>query len=154
MGVEIEKKFLLQNEKWRSLSEKGHVIKQGYLSTEKERTVRVRLFDETGYLTIKGKSVGNSRLEFEYEIPKEDALQLLSLCKKPIIEKSRHKIKFGNHIWEVDEFEGVNEGLIVAEIELESENENFEIPDWIGKEVSDDVRYFNANLIQHPFKDW
>ncbi len=153
MGKEIERKFLIKADTWRM--EKGVKYRQGYLNTAKERTVRVRTIDDKGYLTIKGINVGATRLEFEYEIPASEAKQLLDqLCEKPLIEKNRHKIKHGGLVWEVDEFFGENEGLIVAEVELQSEDQLFEKPDWVGKEVTGEPRYFNANLIAHPFKKW
>jgi CYTH domain-containing protein len=154
MGTEIERKFLLRNDTWKKLA-KGTYYRQGYLNSHKERTVRVRTIDETGFLTIKGISVGATRMEYEYEIPVEDARVLLKeLCEKPIIEKNRYKIEFAGFIWEVDEFFGENKGLIVAEIELESEDQQFEKPDWIGEEVGDDSRYFNSSLIKNPFSSW
>jgi CYTH domain-containing protein len=128
--------------------------RQGYLSTVKERTVRVRTVEDKGYLTIKGIAMGASRMEFEYEIPRQDADTLLEICEKPLIEKNRYKIKHGGFVWEVDEFFGVNQGLIVAEIELESEDQFFSKPDWVGKEVTGDSRYFNANLIKNPYAKW
>ena len=154
MGQEIERKFLVRGDDWRRLAT-GKTYRQGYLSTIKERTVRVRTIDDKGFLTIKGISRGVSRSEFEYEIPAEEANQLLDdLCERPLIEKRRYKIPAGRHTWEVDEFFGENDGLIVAEIELASESEAFERPSWIGEEVSSDPRYFNANLIRNPYKNW
>ena len=154
MGIEIERKFLLSADTWKELA-KGTYYRQGYLNSQKERTVRVRTIGDTGFLTIKGISVGATRMEYEYEIPVEDARVLLSeLCEKPLIEKKRYKIEFAGFIWEVDEFFGENEGLIVAEIELESEDQQFEKPEWVGKEVSDDPRYFNSSLIKNPFSSW
>ncbi|HPI38246.1 MAG TPA: CYTH domain-containing protein [Ignavibacteriaceae bacterium] len=154
MGKEIERKFLVKSEEWKSLA-KGTYYRQGYLSTVKERVVRVRTIDDKGFLTIKGKVEGISRSEFEYEIPVDDAnLMLDSLCEKPIIEKYRAKIEYKGAIWEVDEFHGENEGLVVAEVELKDENQVVEIPSWIGEEVSGDPRYFNSNLIKNPFTKW
>ena len=154
MGQEIEKKFLITNEDWRGPA-KGKRYCQGYLSTEKDRTVRVRTIGEKGFLTIKGRTVGESRLEFEYEIPVGDARELLQeLCRKPLIEKTRYKIPFGGFTWEVDEFAGENQGLIFAEIELEYEGETFPRPHWIGREVTDDPRYYNANLVNTPYPKW
>jgi len=154
MGTEIERKFLLNGDAWKGLA-KGTYYRQGYLNSQKERTVRVRTIDETGFLTIKGISVGATRMEYEYEIPVEDAKVLLEeLCEKPIIEKNRYKIEFAGFIWEVDEFFGENEGLLVAEIELESEEQQFEKPNWVGEEVGSDSRYFNSNLIKNPFSSW
>ena len=154
MAHEIERKFLITGEAWRELA-KGTAYRQGYLSTVKERTVRVRTIDDKGFLTIKGITVGATRAEYEYEIPAEDANEMLDdLCEQPIIEKKRYKVPLDGFIWEIDEFGGVNEGLIVAEIELESEDQEFNKPDWIGDEVSGDPRYFNSNLIANPFTTW
>ncbi len=154
MGIEIEKKFLLTGTEWRQLAA-GTAYRQGYLSSVKERTVRVRTIDDKGFLTIKGISVGAVRREFEYEIPVADANALLDeLCEKPIIEKNRYKVEYGGFIWEIDEFFGENDGLVVAEIELESEDQRFDKPEWVGEEVSGDARYFNSNLIKHPYSQW
>ena len=154
MGVEIERKFLLTGIAWKQLAS-GTSYRQGYLNSTKERTVRVRTIDDKGFLTIKGISVGATRVEYEYEIPVTDAQKLLDdLCEKPIIEKNRYKIAHGGFVWEVDEFFGENEGLVVAEIELESEGQAFEKPEWVGDEVTGDPRYFNSNLISNPFKQW
>lgn len=154
MGKEIERKFLVVGEEWRALAE-GTAYRQGYLSTVKERTVRVRTIDDAGFLTIKGITIGATRAEYEYPIPAADANQMLDdLCEKPIIEKRRYKIAHGGFTWEVDEFDGVNAGLIVAEVELESEDQAFEKPSWIGDEVTGDPRYYNANLIANPFTTW
>ena len=153
MGTEIERKFLVQEGAWREA--KATRYRQGYLSTVKERTVRVRTINNKGYLTIKGITVGASRLEFEYEIPAVDAEELLdSLCEKPLIDKNRYKVDYGTFTWEVDEFFGENEGLIVAEVELESENQPFERPEWVTEEVTTDPRYYNANLIKNPYSRW
>jgi CYTH domain-containing protein len=154
MAVEIEKKFLLTGADWKKLAP-GTTYRQGYLSTVKERTVRVRTIAEKGFLTIKGISVGATRLEYEYEIPLEDANSLLDeLCEKPLIEKNRYKIEFSGFTWEVDEFFGENDGLVVAEIELESEDQSFDKPEWVGAEVTGDARYFNSNLIKEPYSQW
>ena len=154
MGIEIEKKFLLIGDAWKTLAE-GTTYSQGYLSSVKERTVRVRIVDDKGFMTVKGVSIGATRMEFEYEIPFDDAHTLLDeLCEKPIIQKDRYKIEFGGFIWEVDEFFGENEGLIVAEIELENEDQEFEKPEWVGEEVTGDSRYFNSNLIKVPYGRW
>ena len=154
MAKEIERKFLLKNDNWKSQFTSRKVIKQGYLSTQKERTVRVRVLGEKGFLTIKGETVGMTRLEFEYEIPVQEANELLRLCEKPLIEKERFVVSIGKLNWEIDIFEGDNEGLKIAEVELENENQNVEIPDWVGEEVTFDNRYFNSNLVKSPFKDW
>lgn len=155
MGKEIERKFLVDLEKWNKLSKPaGHHYRQGYLLTDPNKTIRVRLTDTNGYLTIKGKSSGISRPEFEYEIPKEEARELLDNFSVSELSKTRYKIEYMNKLWEVDVFEKDNEGLIVAEIELELEKEEFEKPDWVAKEVTEDERYYNSNLTQYPFKNW
>jgi len=154
MAQEIERKFLITGEAWRELAN-GTTYRQGYLSTVKERTVRVRTIDDKGFLTIKGITVGATRAEYEYEIPASDANEMLDdLCEQPIIEKNRYKVSLDGLIWEIDEFDGVNAGLIVAEVELESENQEFTKPEWIGEEVSNDPRYFNSNLIANPYTTW
>ncbi|HBF50895.1 MAG TPA: adenylate cyclase [Massilia sp.] len=154
MGVEIERKFLVEGDAWRTLGE-STLLRQGYLSTDATRTVRVRIDGERAFLTIKGKSVGASRGEWEYPIPVAEAAELLdTLCQQPLVEKVRHRIAIGAHTWEVDEFLGANAGLVVAEIELGSEDEAFRKPDWIGREVTGDARYFNSRLISHPYSQW
>lgn len=153
MAKEIERKFLVEGDAWRTAE--GQVYRQGYLNTDKERTVRVRTIGEQGYLTVKGITRGATRAEFEYLIPVGEADQMLdSLCEKPLIEKKRYKVQNQGHLWEIDEFSGVNEGLILAEIELGSEDEPFARPPWLGEEVTDDPRYFNANLVDHPYSEW
>jgi len=152
MGVEIERKFLVTGEAWRSAEAVYYC--QGYLSRAKERTVRVRIAGDSAFLTIKGAAQGISRVEFEYSIPIADARQLLTLCEQPLIEKTRRKIPFAGFVWEVDEFLGDNLGLVVAEIELPREDAEFVRPDWVGEEVTYDPRYFNANLGRHPFSRW
>lgn len=154
MGTEIERKFLLKEDTWRSLA-KGIRYRQGYLNSSKERIVRVRTIDDRGYLTIKGITTGATRLEYEYDIPEKDATAMLDdLCEKPLIEKNRYKIDFAGLVWEVDEFFGENIGLLVAEVELESEDQPFEKPDWIGDEVTGDPKYFNSNLVINPYIKW
>ena len=154
MGTEIERKFLMKNDSWRSLA-KGTKYRQGYLNSTKERVVRVRTIDDKGFLTIKGITTGATRVEYEYEIPDVEATAMLDeLCEKPLIEKNRYKIALGGFTWEVDEFFGENQGLIVAEVELESEDQQFDKPDWIGQEVTGDPKYFNSNLIQNPYLKW
>jgi CYTH domain-containing protein len=154
MGTEIERKFLMKDDSWRSLA-KGTRYRQGYLNSTKERVVRVRTIDEKGFLTIKGITTGATRVEYEYEIPDTEATAMLDeLCEKPLIEKNRYKIAFDGLTWEVDEFFGENQGLIVAEVELESEDQAFEKPGWIGEEVTGDPKYFNSNLIQNPYLKW
>jgi CYTH domain-containing protein len=154
MGKEIERKYLIKDDTWRK-DTSGTTYRQGYLSTVKERTVRVRTIDDKGFLTIKGITIGATRREYEYEIPMADANEMLDeLCEKPIIEKTRFKISHAGLTWEIDEFAGVNQGLIVAEVELESEDQNIDFPPWVGEEVSGDPRYFNSNLIANPFANW
>ncbi len=154
MGKEIERKYLIKDDTWRK-DASGTTYRQGYLSTVKERTVRVRTIDDKGFLTIKGITIGATRREYEYEIPTEDANEMLDeLCEKPIIEKTRFKIPHTGLTWEIDEFAGVNQGLIVAEVELESEDQNIDFPPWVGEEVSGDPRYFNSNLIANPYTNW
>ena len=153
MALEIERKFLVKEGAWRN--EKGTKYRQGYLNSDKERTVRVRTMVDKGYLTVKGVSRGAVRVEYEYEIPKVEAEAMLDdLCEKPLIEKIRCKIEHKGFVWEVDEFLGENSGLIVAEVELESEDQKFVKPKWVGEEVTGDPRYFNANLIHHPYSRW
>jgi CYTH domain-containing protein len=153
MTTEIERKFLVSGDRWRSLAD-GKLYRQGYLARGKA-TVRVRIVGDRGYLTIKGKNDGIRRLECEYEIPIEDAQTMLdSLCDGPIIEKYRYTISIEGYLWEVDEFLGANAGLIVAEVELSDETDQPPKPDWISVEVSDDPRYYNANLAQHPWSQW
>ena len=154
MGIEIERKFLLRGDGWRALGQPA-LLRQGYLSSTPERVVRVRIEGDQAVLTIKGRSVGASRGEWEYAIPLADAEEFLErLCEQPIIEKYRRRIAFDGMTWEVDEFLGANAGLVLAEIELSSEDQAFSTPDWIGAEVTDDARYYNANLIRHPFSSW
>lgn len=154
MAQEIERKFLLAHDGWRGLAV-GVEYRQGYLCAERTRTVRVRIAGNRGFLTIKGAATGITRSEYEYEIPVEDARAMLdTLCPQPQIEKKRFTIPYKDFFWEVDEFFGLNQGLIVAEIELSSENQPFERPDWIGREVTDDRRYANAALCVAPFSTW
>jgi adenylate cyclase len=154
--IEIERKFLVKSYDFKSKAFIQNRIAQGYLNSNPERTVRVRIKGEKGFLTIKGKGNegGMTRFEWEKEIPVEEALLLLNLCEGGKIDKIRFEIKVGNHTFEVDEFFGENEGLIIAEIELSSENETFEKPNWLGEEVTNDERYYNAYLSQNPFKNW
>jgi len=154
MGKEIERKFLVIGNDWRALAQ-GTMYRQGYLNSAKERTVRVRTVGDKAFLTVKGITVGATRAEYEYEIPFADCNALLdNLAEKPLIEKKRYKIKQDAFVWEIDEFFGENQGLIVAEIELTSEDQKFEKPHWVGEEVTGDPRYFNSNLIKHPFTKW
>jgi adenylate cyclase len=154
MGIEIERKFLIDTSKLPTLKN-GYQIKQGYIKTVDHTTVRVRIRDQEAFLTIKGKSVGASRPEFEYPIPLQDANEMLNkLCQTSFIDKTRYLMKHEGHVWEVDIFRGQNLGLVIAEIELESEDETFTLPYWVTKEVTDDKRYFNSNLIEHPYSNW
>ncbi|HEX7671705.1 MAG TPA: CYTH domain-containing protein [Polyangiaceae bacterium] len=154
MGLEIERKFLVTGTAWKALAA-GVLTRQGYLSSAAERTVRVRIAGEKGFLTVKGVNRGVTRTEFEYPIPAVDAAAMLDdLCERPLIEKIRYRIPFGAHVWEVDEFHGVNDGLVVAEVELASADEEPALPPWVGREVSRDARYFNANLVKRPFTTW
>ncbi len=154
MPKEIERKFLVKDDSWRS-PDPGKRYRQGYLSTVKERTVRVRTAGDKGLITVKGISTGATRSEYEYEIPFSDANEMLDqLCERPLIEKTRYRISAGGLVWEVDEFEGDNSGLITAEVELKDENEAVSIPGWVGEEVTGDSRYFNANLVARPFSSW
>lgn len=154
MAVEIERKYLVKSDAWRSLGS-GTFYRQGYIYTENHTTVRIRLAGNCGYLTIKGKRVGAVRSEFEYPIPCEDAeIMLETLCDRPLIEKVRYRIFEGDLVWELDEFAGENAGLILAEVELTAENQAVALPDWIGKDVTDDFRYYNSYLARHPYQQW
>lgn len=153
MATEIERKFLVRDDAWRGLAT-GIACRQGYLSTDRERTVRVRTMGGRGFLTVKGLGTGASRPEYEYEIPLADATALLAICEQPLVEKVRYRIPCGDVVWEIDEFEGVNRGLITAEIELASEHQAFALPEWIGAEVTGDPRYFNSSLVARPFSRW
>ncbi|MDB9374759.1 CYTH domain-containing protein [Nodularia sphaerocarpa] len=154
MAKEIERKYLLKEDTWRKIAQ-GIVYCQGYIATKDQTTVRVRIVGNQGYLTIKGPSVEYSRLEFEYPIPVEDAQEMLNtLCQKPFIEKIRYKVEWDGLIWEIDEFDGLNKGLIIAEVELSDENQQISLPPWIGEEVSHDPRYFNSYLVRNPFSKW
>ncbi|MDH3527888.1 MAG: CYTH domain-containing protein [Gammaproteobacteria bacterium] len=154
MAIEIERKFLVSGDEWRT-SASGDHYRQGYLSTAHGRTVRVRVIADVGYLTVKGETVGAARPEYEYVIPVEDAHAMLDkLCLRPLIEKTRYSIEYQGLVWEIDEFEGENAGLVVAEVELESEDQSITLPGWIGAEVTDDSRYYNANLVANPYPKW
>ncbi len=154
--IEIERKFLVNSFEFKEEAISKSIIKQGFLNSDPERTVRVRLSNDVGLITVKGLSSddGLVRFEWEKELSKEDAESLLKLCEEGIIEKARYEIKAGNHIIEVDEFYGDNKGLIVAEIELKSENEVFEKPHWIAEEVTGDIKYYNSQLSKQPYKEW
>ena len=150
---EIERKFLVNSAKWSRMGE-GTKMVQGYLSTDVERTIRVRIAGKKAFLTIKGKPVGIKRVEMEYEIPVSDAKVLLKMCKNSPVEKTRYLEKRGDVVWEIDEFAGVNRGLLLAEVELKDENQQVDLPNWIEREVSNDSRYFNSYLTQYPFSTW
>ncbi len=154
MGIEIERKFLVRGDGWRGLGETVS-IRQGYLCLDPDRVVRIRAEGDRGFITIKGATHGMSRAEFNYEIPRADADAMLdSLALKPLVEKNRTRISFEGHIWEVDEFLGDNEGLVLAEVELASEGEALMLPEWVGADVTLDPRYVNANLVRRPFRTW
>jgi adenylate cyclase len=153
MGMEIERKFLVKTMNWKKYSTQTIPIRQAYLCSDPERTVRVRLWGTEGKITIKSKAENASRLEFEYDIPSSEALEMLeALCLFPQIQKTRFLVPNGKHVWEVDVFEGHNEGLIIAEIELEAEDESFELPDWVGEDVTEDHRYSNSFLARNSFR--
>lgn len=152
MPFEIERKFLVTGDDWKSSN--GVSFTQGYLNRDKARTVRVRIAGEQGFLTIKGETTGATRSEFEYEIPLSEAKQLIAICERPLIQKVRYLYEFNEFKWEIDVFSGDNAGLIVAEIELDSEDQPFDKPSWIGEEVTYDNRYFNSNLIVNPYTSW
>ena len=154
MAKEIERKFLVRDNTWRG-QDGGKRYRQGYLSTVKERTVRVRTTGDKGFITIKGESVCATRSEYEYEIPLVDANEMLDrLCERPLIEKTRYRVSHEGLVWEIDEFEGDNRGLTIAEVELKDETQSVTLPGWIGQEVTGDPRYFNANLVANPFSQW
>jgi len=156
MSIEIERKFLVKSLAFKEESYASIEIKQGFLNSDKNRTVRIRVTNNKGFITVKGKSnkEGTTRFEWEKEISKTEALQLLKLCEKGLIEKTRYLVKKGKNTFEVDEFFGENEGLVVAEIELENENEPFEKPNWLGKEVTGEINYYNSAISKNPFKNW
>lgn len=156
MAIEIERKFLVKNQLFESQSSRSYSIEQGFLNSDKNRVVRVRLKDEQGFLTIKGKTndSGLSRFEWEKEIDFKEAKDLLLLCEKNIIQKRRFEVESGNHCFEIDVFSGLNEGLIIAEVELNSEEENFVKPSWLGKEVTGQPKYYNSELSKNPYMSW
>lgn len=155
MAKEIERKYLVINNSWQNKVVKKSVYRQGYMGSNKECSVRIRLSDKNANINIKSATLGVSRDEYEYEIPVEDANEMLDkLCTKPLIEKTRYFVKEDDYLWEVDVFSGDNKGLIVAEIELENIEQSFPVPEWLGEEVSDDPRYYNVCLVKQPFKDW
>ena len=153
MGIEIERKYLVKGNQWKNLAE-GVLYRQGYIATVGKQTVRVRVIGDRGYLTIKGPNIGTVRSEFEYPIPVTDAEEMLNtLCDRPLIEKIRYKIPYGDLVWEVDEFLGDNAGLIIAEVELSSPDREVTLPDWIDRQVTD-AKYFNSNLTKYPYSQW
>ncbi|GAB5474628.1 MAG: CYTH domain-containing protein [Maribacter sp.] len=154
--IEIERKFLIKSDAYKQEAVSKERIVQGFLNTHEERTVRIRITGDFGYLTIKGKSnaSGTSRFEWEKELPVADAKALLELCEKGIIDKTRYRVPKGQHIFEIDEFHGENDGLVIGEIELTEEVEHFEHPNWLGDEVTGDVKYYNSKLSKNPFKTW
>lgn len=154
MGTEIERKYLVRGDAWRA-GARGTRLRQGYLSSDPARTVRVRSAGAAAWLTIKGPPAGRVRAEFEYPIPVADATILLdTLCERPLIDKVRHVVVHAGHTWEIDEFQGENAGLVIAEVELDHAEEPVELPPWVGAEVTDDPRYQNANLVRAPYTRW
>jgi adenylate cyclase len=155
MALEIERKFLVVNDKWQDNVLSEAVLKQGYIANQPNATVRVRIAGDSACLNLKSATKGISRSEFEYPIPLEDAEQILAqLAEQPFIDKTRYKVRWGGHVWDLDLFAGENSGLIMAEVELSSEDEPFELPPWAGEEVSGDPRYYNASLVKHPYSQW
>jgi adenylate cyclase len=154
MGTEIERKFLVRDESWRAAAAGSLRLCQGYVAIDGQTTVRVRTDGEAAWLTVKGPQAGLARAEFEYRIPREDAEALFGLCGGRFVEKIRHHVTVGRHVWEVDEYSGANAGLVVAEVELGRPDEAFVKPDWLGDEVSDDLRYLNASLSLRPYGSW
>jgi adenylate cyclase len=155
MAIEIEHKFLLANDDWRKAVQKSVKYKQGYLSSQPTSSIRIRIADQQAWLNIKSATIGTQRLEFEYEIPLHDAEAIINtLCGKPLIEKIRHFVLHEGNTWEIDEFEGDNKGLIVAEIELSEAGEDFAKPHWLGAEVTHELRYYNNNLAIKPYLKW
>ncbi|HZG22955.1 MAG TPA: CYTH domain-containing protein [Chitinophagaceae bacterium] len=155
MGVEIERKFLVDRDKWHQQEkEAGTFYRQGYIVNETRKNVRIRVSDEQAYITLKGGTKGISRLEYEYEIPVTDGNELLENFADTVVEKTRYRVLYAGKVWEVDEFTGENEGLIMAEIELKNEAENVEFPSWLLEEVTGDERYYNSYLVNKPFKTW
>lgn len=155
MGIEIERKFLVKNTGWQDESDAGQELVQGYMVGGVKSSVRVRIEGDRAFLNIKSATLGVTRMEYEYPIPVSDAREMLvNLCDKPLIEKNRYLIHKNGLVWEIDVFKGDNAGLVVAEVELQSQDQTFEKPEWLGEEVSHDPRYYNVNLTKHPFKDW
>lgn len=155
MAIEIEHKFLVRDDSWREQVYHSKHLRQGYLVSDEVRSVRVRIADNEAHLNIKSGTLGISRSEYDYPIPLEDAQEMLqNLCRKPLLEKTRHFVRHGDHIWEIDVFEGDNTGLVLAEVELKQANEPFELPVWVGEDVSHDPRYYNSRLAEQPYKNW
>lgn len=153
MGIEIERKFLVTGDGWRGRGRSSR-LRQGYLQASKERSVRVRLDGRAGTLTIKGPARGAVRAEFEYPIPARDAAALLALCPGPLIDKTRTRVRYAGRLWEIDEYAGENQGLIVAEVELPRADARVDLPPWVGREVTAEVRYLNASLLRRPYRIW
>ncbi len=154
MGKEIERKFLVRSQEFKAFSE-GILYKQGYLHSDSQKVIRIRVYRDEAYITIKSKVTGISRLEYEYPIPAGDANEILDkLCRKPFIEKYRYTCEYKGFTWEIDEFCGENQGLIIAEIELQREDQAFERPEWVGEEVTGDSRYYNSSLVSNPYTRW
>ncbi len=155
MAVEIERKFLLRDDSWQDSADNGVLIRQGYLAGSEKSSIRVRIAGDKANINIKSATLDITRQEYEYPIPLVEANEMLdALSEGPLIEKTRYHVFHAKHCWEIDVFSGDNQGLVVAEVELESVNESFELPDWLGEEVSDDARYYNVCLVKHPYKDW
>ncbi len=155
MATEIERKFLVRDERWRRQADQGTEIRQGYLAGSEKGSIRIRVAGGKAFLNIKSATLGVRRLEYDYPIPVPEAVEMLErLCEKPLIEKIRYRVPYGGHIWEIDVFGGANEGLVVAEIELEEEGEEFSLPEWVGEEVSHDPRYYNTCLVSYPYREW
>lgn len=155
MATEIERKFLVTNDDWRAQASEKKIIKQGYFASAGKASIRIRISGSSANINIKSATLDVTRMEYEIPVPLADAEEMLEhLCEKPFIEKVRYLVPYGDHIWEVDEFSGDNEGLVVAEIELSSSGEQFERPPWLGEEVSSDKRYYNVCLVKHPYKNW
>lgn len=155
MAIEIERKFLLKDDSWRQSADNGTAYRQGYLIGAKQASVRVRIEGNKAFLNIKSMTLGVTRHEYQYPIPLDEANELLDmLCEKPLVEKIRYRVQHAGHEWEIDVFNGINAGLVVAEVELQSEHEPLSLPDWVGTEVSSDPRYYNVNLVKHPYTTW
>lgn len=155
MPIEIERKFLLKDDSWRQQADAGTLYRQGYLVGAKQASVRVRIEGGRAFLNIKSMTLGVTRHEYQYPIPLDEAKELLdNLCEKPLVEKTRYRVRHADHEWEIDVFAGANAGLIVAEVELQSEQEAISLPPWAGVEVSSDPRYYNVNLVKHPYNTW